>query len=247
MRSLKRTSEPDQASETPSLASQLSRELIPLGIGLGLVGVSFGALTVSYGYPWWVAVLMSSLVFAGGAQFIALGVVAAGGGLIAAVAGALILNARHLPYGLAISQHYDRGWFGRYVGSHFLLDQSTAFVLAYDSKTDRTRTVFWATGITVFVVWNIGTLIGVYGGQAIGDPDAFGLDAALPAALIALVLPSMKSASAIRAAALGAAIALATTPFLPPGLPVLCALLGLLAALPKRKQTATENSEVNRP
>lgn len=235
MSSPNRTRESEQAVEPPSLTRQLTRELIPLGLGLGLVGVSFGALAVSYGMPWWVAVLLSSLVFAGGAQFLAIGVVAAGGGLIAAVAGALILNARHLPYGLAISQFYDHGWFSRYVGSHLLLDQSTAFVLAYDHDPQRARTAFWATGITVFVVWNVGTLIGVFGGQAIGDPDAFGLDAALPAALIALVLPSMKSAPAIRAALLGAAIALATTPFLPPGLPVLCALLGLLVASPKRR------------
>lgn len=85
-------------------------------------------------------------------------------------------------------------------------------------------------GIGLFVTWNVGVLIGALGGTAIRDTDAFGLDAAFPAVLLALVLPSLRNAATRRAAGVGVLIALISAPFLPAGLPVLLALAGVLAA-----------------
>ncbi|MCA1655822.1 MAG: AzlC family ABC transporter permease, partial [Pseudonocardiaceae bacterium] len=147
------------------------------------------------------------------------------------VLGALVLNARHLPFGLAVGDILGRGKLARLVGAHLMIDESVAFALAQKDPA-RARAVFWFLGTTAFVVWNLGTIAGAATGQVIGDPEAFGLDAAFPAALLALVLPTLKDRRTRNAALLGAVIALATTPFLPAGLPVLLALGGLVVLIP---------------
>jgi predicted branched-subunit amino acid permease len=136
-----------------------------------------------------------------------------------------VLNARHLPYGLAIGETIGRG---RLLGSHLLIDESTAFAMAQRDPA-RARAAFWASGIALFVAWNLGTVGGVLAGRALGDPTAFGLDAAFPAALVALLLPSLRKPSVRRPALIGAVIALVATPFVPPGVPVLLSLAGLVA------------------
>lgn len=220
------------------------RDIVTLAVADGVVGASFGAIAVSAGLSWWVPVVMSVLVFAGGAQFLAVGVVAAGGGPIAAVLGGLVLNARHLPFGLAVGDVLGRGGLRRAIGSHLMLDETVAFAMAQRDPARR-RAAYWVCGLVLFVVWNVGTVLGVLVGQVIGDPATWGLDAAFPAALFALVLPALSDPATRRAAIVGAAIALAASPFLPAGLPVLLALLGLFAARRKplpRKETDLEMS-----
>lgn len=204
---------------------------------IAVVGLSFGAIAVGSGLDWWMPSALSVLVFAGGSQFMVVGVVAAGGGLVAAVAGALLLNARHLPFGMALGDIMGRGRLARAVGSHLLIDESVAFALSQRNDPKRARAVFWFLGTLAFTVWNIGTVVGAAAGQFIGDTDAFGLDAAFPAALLALVLPSLKVPRTRNAALLGAVVALATTPFLPAGVPVLLALVGLAVLIPTPKKT----------
>ena len=205
-----------------------------------VVGVSFGAIAVASGLDWWMPTALSVLVFAGGSQFMIVGVVAAGGGVVAAVVGALLLNARHLPFGLAVGDIMGRGRLARIVGSHLLIDESVAFAMAQKNDPDRARAVFWFLGTMAFVVWNLGTIVGAAAGQVIGDPDAFGLDAAFPAGLLALVLPALKNPRTRGAALLGAAVALVTTPFLPAGVPVLMALVGLVVLIPVPKPEKEE-------
>jgi 4-azaleucine resistance transporter AzlC len=220
-----------------TLTPTLRRDLLALAGAILVVGVSYGAIAVASGLPWWLPSLMSLLVFAGGSQFMVVGVVAAGGGLFAAVLGALVLNARHLPFGLAIGSIMGTSWSARLLGSHLMVDETVAFALA-ERDPRRARAIFWACGVALFAAWNVGTLAGALAGQVIGDPDALGLDAAFPAALLALVLPALRSSPRTRnAALLGAAIALATTPFLPAGLPVLLALGGLVVLVPAPKRT----------
>src|SRR5690242_7198024 len=92
-----------------TLDRTLIRDILAIALAVGVVGASFGTLAVSAGLSWWLPPLMSVLVFAGGSQFLAVGVIAAGGGPVAAVLGGLVLNARHLPYGLAIGDTIGRG------------------------------------------------------------------------------------------------------------------------------------------
>jgi 4-azaleucine resistance transporter AzlC len=221
----------------------LVRDVAAIAAASGVIGVSFGAIAVAAGLPVWLASLMSMVVFAGGAQFMVVGVVAGGGSPVAAVLAGLLLNARHLPFGLAIADVLGRSWPMRLLGSHLMVDESVAFALA-QRESARRRAAYWLCGGTLFVAWNIGVVVGAVAGRALGDPAAMGLDAAFPAAMIALLLPSLmgprkdeaeasgdKAAVTRKVALAGAVIALATTPVLPAGLPVLLALLAVGVAL----------------
>ncbi|GAA4897860.1 4-azaleucine resistance transporter AzlC [Stackebrandtia albiflava] len=210
------------------------RDVAPLATGAAFIGASFGAIAVSTGMAWWVPCLMSVLVFAGASQFLAVGVIAAGGGPVAAVVGGLILNARHLPFGLAIGDVLGTGPWRRIVGSHLLIDESAAFALGRAHDPRSARAAYWACGIGMFVTWNLGTVAGAFAGRIVSDTDALGLDAAFPAALLALLLPALREHATLRAALVGAVIAVVTTPFVPGGVNVLLALLGLAAGWPRR-------------
>jgi 4-azaleucine resistance transporter AzlC len=192
-----------------------------------LVGASFGAVAVAGGLPLWVPVAMSLLVFAGGAQIAAVGVVLAGGSPVAAVVAGLVLNTRLLPYGFAVGDLLGGRWRTRLAGVHLTTDESVAFA-ASQPDPDRRRAAFWTCGVALFVVWNLAVAAGALAGTAIGNTGSFGLDAAFPAVLLALVLPTLTDRGIRRAALLGAAIAVAATPFLPAGLPALLALAGLV-------------------
>jgi 4-azaleucine resistance transporter AzlC len=231
VRSLLRTIPPD-----------LLRDVAALGAACFVVGLSFGAIAVASGTTIAQASAMSLLVFAGGAQFLAVGITGAGGTAVAAVLAGLLLNARHLPFGLAIGDALGRR---RLLGSHVMTDESVAFALARSDPAAR-RTAYWAAGITLYVVWNAATVLGALAGGAVGDPAAFGIDAAFPAGMLALLLPALAGRPALRVAIGGAVIALIATPVLPPGLPVLVALLGLVFALPDldRRVTGTSRREV---
>lgn len=205
------------------------RDVAALAAAVGIVGASFGAIAVAAGLPVWAVALMSVVVFAGGAQFMAVGMLAAGSP-VAAVLGGLLLNARHLPFGFAMADVIGRRWSARLLGSHILVDESVAFALG-QADPERRRAAYWLTGATLFVVWNIAGALGMLLGQAAADPAVIGLDAVFPAGLLALLMPSLRDATARRAALLGAAVAVVATPFLPPGVPVLLALLGLAVAL----------------
>lgn len=223
MRSVVRTTDPT-----------ILRVVLALAAAVVAVGVSFGAIAVAAGLPGWLVSLSSVLVFAGGAQFLAVGLIAAGNPL-AAVAGGLLLNARHVPFGLAIADSVGGGWGARLLGSHLMVDESVAVALAQPDPVARRR-AYWLTGATLFVAWNAGTLLGIALGQHVGDPAALGLDAAFPAGLIALLLPNLRDRETRRVAVTGAAIAVLATPLLPAGVPVLLGLAALaLLAVPRRE------------
>jgi 4-azaleucine resistance transporter AzlC len=207
----------------------LLRDVALVCVADGIVAASFGAIAVSGGQAPWVPVVMSVLVFAGGAQFAALGVVLAGGSPFAAVAAGLVLNARHVPFGFAVADVLGARLPARLLGAHVMVDESVAFALAQRDQARR-RVAFWTCGLALFVVWNLGVLVGASAGRLIGSPAALGLDAASPVVLLALVMPSLREARTLRPALVGGVIALATTPFLPPGVPVALALLGLAVA-----------------
>jgi branched chain amino acid efflux pump len=208
----------------------LLAQVLLMGATIGAIGVSFGALAVAAGMSPAAACVMSLLVFAGGSQFAAIGVIGAGGSPVAAIASALLLNARYVGFGLAVAPRI-RGSFGRRLfAAHVLIDESGALALA-QRDPERARRAFWWSGIAVFVLWNAGTAIGALAGSALGDPRAIGLDAAAPAGILALVLPSLATRRQRIAAVAGALIAITLTPILPPGLPVLAAAFAPFVAL----------------
>lgn len=208
-----------------TLDRRLLRDVALVALADGVVGLSYGAISTGSGFGAWLPVVMSLLVFAGAAQFLFVGLVAAGGSPFAAAVAGLLINSRHLPFGMAVSDVL-RGR-GRAVGSHLMTDETVAFALAQDDARRR-RAAYWACGAGIFVCWNLGVLAGAFAGTVIGDTDAFGLDAAFPAVLLALVLPSLREKQTRQAALAGSAIAVGATPILPAGLPVLLALAGAL-------------------
>ncbi|MEV6628367.1 AzlC family ABC transporter permease [Amycolatopsis sp. NPDC051106] len=204
-----------------------------------LVGVSYGAIAVSSGFPFWLPMLMSLLVFAGASQFMFVGIVAAGGNPFAAVLAGLLANARHLPFGFAIGDVLGKRWSARLAGSHLMIDESVAFALA-QREADRRRAAYWACGIGLFACWNLGVVAGAFAGSVISDTDVFGLDAAFPAVLLALVLPSLRDRASRLPVLVGVVVALAATPFLPAGLPVLLALAGVVVGVAAKEPQLQE-------
>jgi 4-azaleucine resistance transporter AzlC len=208
------------------------RDIALACLAVWFIGLSYGAIAVASGFPLWVPAAQSVLVLAGASEFLFIGIVAAGGNPLAAAAAGLLVNARHLPYGLALPDVTGPGLARRLLGSHVMNDESVVFALAQEDLP-RKRAAYWACGLGVLLCWPAGAVLGALIGSAIGNTGAFGLDAMFPAVILALIVPALRDRVTLRAALIGAAIALAATPFLPAGLPVLLALAGVLAVISK--------------
>jgi 4-azaleucine resistance transporter AzlC len=206
------------------------RNAIALGMAIGVFGVAFGVLAVQAGLSPWRAQAMSLLVFTGGSQFAAIGVIDAGGTAAAAVGAALLLAVRNGVYGAALAARFGKRLRPRLIATQLVIDESTAMSAARDDDETAIE-AFWAAGLSVFVFWNLGTAAGAWGGQIIGDPESLGLDAALPAGFVAMMLPLARSRRGRAAAFCGGVIALVAIPLVPPGLPVILAGLGVIPVL----------------
>jgi predicted branched-subunit amino acid permease len=209
------------------------RDGLKAGVGFGLaalvLGVSFGVIAeplMGSVAP----VVMSAVLFSGAAQFGAIAVLAAGGDAVTAIAAGTMLNARFLPMGVAAATALRGSPLRRAVEGQAVVDASWALAVQHDGGFDR-ELLIGAT-IPQYPAWVLGTVIGVLGGSALGDPDALGLDALFPAFFLGLLAAELGRPRALPVALMGGAIALALTPVLPPGLPVLLAsaasLIGLL-------------------
>jgi 4-azaleucine resistance transporter AzlC len=213
-----------------TLTAGTRRDIALACLAVWFTGLSYGAVAVASGFPVWVPAAASVLVLAGASEFLFIGIVAAGGNPLAAAAAGLLVNARHLPYGLALPGDVTgRGW-RRLLGRHVMNDESVVFALAQEDLP-RKRAAYWACGLGVLLCWPAGAVLGALIGSVIGNTGAFGLDAMFPAVILALIVPSLRDRVTLRAALTGAVIALAAAPFLPAGLPVLMALAGVLGIL----------------
>ncbi len=218
------------------------REVALTCLAIWMYGLSYGAVAVADGFPLWVPALASTLVIAGSSELLFVGVVAAGGSPIAAAAAGLLVNARHVPYGLALPDGIlGRGW-RRVVGTHLMNDESVVFALAgaesgAEGGPERAARMYWECGLGTLVAWPAGAVMGGLLAGVVHNTDAFGLDAVFPAVILALIFPQLRDQVTGRAAVVGACIALAAAPFTPAGVPVLLALAGVLAAV-RSKGTA---------
>ncbi|MDX6536398.1 MAG: hypothetical protein QOD37_739 [Gaiellales bacterium] len=205
------------------------RAALVFAASAAVIGFSFGVLARTSGFSLPMTCAMSLFVFAGGSQFLAVATIASGGTPLAAVLGGIVLNARHLPYGLAVAPLVRGPLWKRALSSQIVLDESTALALAQPTP-ELGRVAFYACGCALFLTWNLGTAAGALAGGAIADPAALGLDAAFPASMVALLAPLLRRRDTRAAALAGAALALAATPFTAPGVPILVAAAGALAA-----------------
>lgn len=204
------------------------RDITLVCVADAILAVSYGATAVSSGLPPWVPVVMSLIVFSGGAQIAATSIVAAGGTPFAGVAAGALLNARILPYGFTVADITGTGpWYKRLFGAHVTTDETVAFALRQGTAAEERRYAYWACGIALYLSWNAATVAGTVAGTVITNTAAFGLDAVFPAVMLALALPAITNHRTAAAAGTGAVAAVALTPVLPAGLPVLVSLGGL--------------------
>ncbi|RZT63997.1 putative branched-subunit amino acid permease [Microcella alkaliphila] len=206
---------------------------VAVGLAVAAYGVSFGALAVASGLTVWQACVLSLVMFSGGSQFALIGVIAAGGVAAgpAAIAGATLLGLRNGLYAIRVSPIVGPGFAKRVVAGHLTIDESTAVATA-QAVPSAQRVGFWATGIIIYVGWNLMTLVGALLGNLLGDVSAFGLDAAAAAAFLGLVWPRLQSLQPVAVAVGAAVVAVVLIPLVPPGVPVLgAALVGVVAGL----------------
>lgn len=212
------------------------RDAMGIGIASGAYAMSFGAIATTAGLSLVQTVSLSVLMFTGASQFALVGVLGAGGSVWAGAATAALLGSRNALYGLRLAGLLKTYGFRKFGAAHFVLDETTAMAIARDDESGA-RFAFWATGVAIFTLWNLGTLIGALATHALSNPKVLGLDAAPPAAFLALLAPRLRSREPI-AIALGAGVvALAFLPFVPAGVPLLivAALVALLGLRPAKK------------
>lgn len=208
------------------LSGDTKKAIFLVCLAVGVVGVSYGSLAMAYGFPLWLPLVLSVFVLAGASEFMFIGIVASGGHPLAAAAAGLLVNARHIPFGVAVRELVGKR-AAAVLGSHIMNDESVVFGLAQATHEQR-KAAFWLCGLGVALVWPLGALIGSAIGTLLPSPEAIGLDAVFPAILLALVIPALKNRTTLIRATSGAAISLAAVPFAPVGLPVLLSLLGVV-------------------
>jgi predicted branched-subunit amino acid permease len=215
----------EQAQET----RRIVRDSLAVSVATGAYGVSFGAIGVTSGLDVLQTCALSLLVFTGASQFAFVGVVGAGGAPLLGAASGLLLGVRNALYGLRLGPLL--GWRGarRAAAAHLVIDESTAMSVTRDSRA-AARVGFLTTGVGVFVLWNLATLVGALAGNALGDPRAYGLDAAVGGAFLALLWPRLADRRNRVVAALAAVLATALVPVAPAGVPVLAAAVVALAS-----------------
>jgi len=205
-----------------------ARAAAPIGVAAGAFALSFGVLARTGGLGWVAPLVMSATTFAGSAQFAATSILHDGGTVAAAVTAAAMLNARYVPIGVSVASWFDGPAPKRLLQSQLIVDESWAIAIRRREGPD-VRFLLGAGGL-LWICWNGGTALGVILGNAIGDPNRLGLDAAFPALFLALLVVQLKGRSSVVAAGLGAAIALGLIPFTPAGVPIIAAAAACLVA-----------------
>ncbi len=205
------------------------RAILPIAVTVPLFAISFGVLARASGMGVAAPIVMSATTFGGSAQFAVASILDEGGSVVAAIIAALLLNARYAAIGISVAPLFHGSLFRRVAESQVVVDESWAVSARPDGTFD--RRVLLGAGLTLYVLWVLGTAIGVLGGGALGDPERLGLDAAFPALFLALLARQLRTRQAVMAALAGGGIALVLLPFAPPGVPIVVAVLGCLVGL----------------
>jgi 4-azaleucine resistance transporter AzlC len=217
------------------------RDSLGVGIATGLYGVSFGAVSVAAGLSVPQTCALSLVMFTGASQFAFVGVVAAGGAPLNGALTALMLGTRNTLYGLKLAPLLQLTGWRRPAAAHLVIDESTAMSVTRETR-ELARTGFAATGVAVFALWNLFTLIGAVAGNLIGDPRTYGLDAAVGGAFLALLWPRLADSRNRLIAVCAAGVALGVVPITAAGVPVLVAggVALLAGVLTRSANDATE-------
>jgi 4-azaleucine resistance transporter AzlC len=206
---------------------------VRLGIPYAVVGfvlsMSFGVLARQSGFSALQAIVTAAIVFAGSAQFAGLAVLVSGGTAVAAVAAGTLMNGRFLAMGTALAPSLPGGPASRALQGQTVVDSSWALANRGDGTFD--RWLLFGTTVPQYLTWVLGTIVGAYGGELLGDTDRFGLDAVFPTFFLGILIAELREPRSRFVALCGAAIALALVPFTPPGVPILAAAVAALLGL----------------
>ena len=208
------------------------RNALGISVATGAYAVSFGAVAVAAGLSVLQTCATSLLVFTGASQFALVAVLGAGGSALSGVLSAWLLGARNTLYAVRLADLLHLRGGRRVAAVQLTIDESTAMAIAAPAGLE--RTAFFATGLGIYLLWNLGTLLGALGAAHLGDPTRFGLDAAVPAAFVALLAPRLRDRDAATVAIGGAVLALLAIPLVRPGVPVLLAGLAVVPLLARR-------------
>jgi len=189
-------------------------DAVALGLGTGVYALSFGALSVAAGLSVWQTQALSLIMFTGASQFALIAVVASGGSAAVAIATSTLIGTRNSFYGFAMAPVLRPRGLSRFLAAQATIDESTGMAARYEEDRDSARLAFWSTAAAIYVLWNLGTLIGALGAGLVDDPNAFGLDAAAPAAFLALVWPRLSTWPMRTVAIVSLVAAVALAPFL---------------------------------
>ncbi|MFP5333584.1 MAG: AzlC family ABC transporter permease [Acidimicrobiia bacterium] len=219
------------------LARTTRRRIVLRAVSIGLAttpfGLTFGAIAAASGLSLAETIGFSSFVFTGSAQFAAVAILSEGGAIAAAVSTGLLLNLRSLAFGILLAPDLRGPTWWRALVSQLVIDESTAVATVEETSTAR-RFGFLAGGVSVFVLWNLSTILGAVLVSSAGDVIVrYGLDATIPAAFLGLLWPRLSEQLQRRVALAGAVIAVALTPFTPPGVAVVAAIVAVLVGRPR--------------
>ena len=220
-----------------SVASDAQRrsiraQAISIGLAISPFGLAFGALCAESGIGVWEALGFSSIVFGGSSQFAAVSVLADDGTVIAAITAGLLLNLRSLAFGVSMAPSLKGSFLWRAGVSQLMIDESTAIGSSQATHELRRYGYLWG-GLSVFVLWNATTLIGV---SVLSEAESLitdlGIDATIPAAFLGLIWNKLENTKHRAVAVIGAITALILIPFTPAGIPVIAAASAIIWVRP---------------
>ena len=211
---------PSEGRLGQNVGVSVKQDSLSVSLTVGAYGSAFGAASVAAHFSVLQTVLLSLLTFSGASQFAVIGVLGGGGSAMSGIATATLLGVRNTLYGVQMAPRLKISGWRRIVGAQVTIDESTGVALSQSDERSM-KTGFWWTGIGVFVFWNIFTVLGALGAQAMGNPSAWGLDAAVPAAFLGLLWPRLKTKSNWVLAATASVLALSFAPIAPAGVPII--------------------------
>lgn len=215
-----------QNSGVPLDRRSVMRDSLSVALPVGTYGAAFGAASIAAGFSIAQTCALSLILFSGASQFAVVGVMGAGGGALSAIATGALLGVRNGLYGMRLAPVLKFRGMRKFLGAQITIDESTGVALAQENRGEAAmRLGFVATGIGVYLFWNFFTLVGALGATAIGNPSMWGLDAAVPAAFLGLLWPRLKNTIAKVGALFAIGLALALTPYLSAGLPIIATVL----------------------
>src|SRR5688500_15718865 len=179
---------------------------VPFALVAGVVAISFGVLARSLGWGVLAPLVFSVITFSVAAQFAVAAILGAGGGVFAAIAAAVLLNARFLPMGIAVAPFLEGGPLRRALEGQTILTTSWALARRGGGRFDRAFMI----GATVpqYVAWTVGTAVGVLSHVVVEDVERLGLDVVFPAFFLAVLMRELRSGGKRMIAATAIAAAL---------------------------------------